>query len=134
MRAQKPFASVPYDTPRKVTRRETLLQEMDRAIPWTRSAGRIIPRHLRRRETRGDVEHLCGSEPIRHTVSPHQRLARNCAISRFLIQLNGVERAFDQALAFPFSCIRHATFFHETDNAPQLTVIKPDAVGHADIQ
>ena len=36
MRAQPTFASVPYDTKRKVTRRDTFLREMDRATQWAR--------------------------------------------------------------------------------------------------
>ena len=45
MSAQRTFASVPYDTKRKVTRRETFLQEMDRAIPWTRIIPLIVPHY-----------------------------------------------------------------------------------------
>ena len=70
MSAQTTFASVPYDTTSKVTRRETFLQEMDRAIVWTRSAGRINRSHLRRRDTRGDVGHLSGCDLIQHPISP----------------------------------------------------------------
>ena len=70
MSAQKTFASVPYDTPRKVMRRETFLEEMDGAIAWTRLAGRIIRSHLRHRETRGDVGHLSGCDVIQHPISP----------------------------------------------------------------
>ena len=36
---------MPYDTKRKVTRRETFLQEMDRAIPWTRILSLIAPHY-----------------------------------------------------------------------------------------
>jgi len=47
MHAQKSFASVPYDTKRKVTRRETFLGEMDRAIPWARIIALIAPHYLK---------------------------------------------------------------------------------------
>jgi len=43
MSAQKHFASVPYDTTRKVTRRETFPGEMDHAMPWARIMPLIEP-------------------------------------------------------------------------------------------
>ena len=45
MSVQKTFASVPYDTKRKVTRRETILQEMDRVSPWARLLPLIAPHY-----------------------------------------------------------------------------------------
>ena len=44
MREQRTFASVPYDTKGKVTRRERFLGEMDRVIPWG-TLRRIIAPH-----------------------------------------------------------------------------------------
>ena len=47
MREQRTFASVPYDTKGKVTRRERFLQEMDRVIPWGTLLAIILPHYVK---------------------------------------------------------------------------------------
>ena len=47
MREQRTFASVPYDTKGKVTRRERFLQEMDRVIPWGTRLAIILPHYVK---------------------------------------------------------------------------------------
>ncbi|MDZ7630307.1 MAG: IS5 family transposase [Gemmatimonadaceae bacterium] len=47
MRDQRTFASVPYDTKGKVTRRERFLAEMDRVIPWGTLLAIIAPHYVK---------------------------------------------------------------------------------------
>ena len=47
MSDQRTFASVPYDTKGKVTRRERFLQEMDRVIPWATVFAIIVPHYVK---------------------------------------------------------------------------------------
>ena len=47
MSDQRTFASVPYDTKGKVTRRERFLQEMDRVIPWGTVFAIILPHYVK---------------------------------------------------------------------------------------
>jgi len=47
MSDQRTFASVPYDTKSKVTRRKRFLQEMDRVIPWGTLIAIILPHYVK---------------------------------------------------------------------------------------
>ena len=47
MSDQRTFASVPYDTKGKVTRRERFLQEMDRVLPWGTLFTIILPHYVK---------------------------------------------------------------------------------------
>lgn len=42
---QKSFAELAFDAPRKVTKRERFLQEMDRVMPWSDLLALIEPHH-----------------------------------------------------------------------------------------
>lgn len=50
---QKSFAELAFDAPRKVTKRELFLTEMDRVIPWSELLALIEPHYPRPRPTAG---------------------------------------------------------------------------------